>query len=400
MRRLSFSFSHSSEGLEGVAMLIGPAIDKCLERVDALATALDGSTILLSSRLLKQPRSVQRLVACHELAHVVQLRRGGTDPEGALEAEAWHAAERAVRGLPFYIDLGSSHPLAATALVAMDGRIGDDAMAHYQRFHAERLIAAGGIPVTTVTRVSPVALDTLLDAIIADFSSNGDKSFVLAAHGSKEGLTMPIVPHSAFKANTTSLHFFLQPNAATQTLQAPRGVHPPSPQEISSIVGKAQQIRQLGLVNVEFRGCNIGADMANLETMREFLSSTSVSAPDVKSSWAVAHVNILSSKQFDQWAKKPGVTVSQYPTGRCGILVQWDAHLVVMAAESNASVAPWLKDHFLRMPPFPSTPSFEGWMLNLPLHGLHTNPILFPADAGYPNHIKRVIMTPNGLVRM
>jgi hypothetical protein len=141
----------------------------------------------------------------------VQLRRGGSDAEWELEAEAWVAAKRAAAGLPFYICLGSDRPLAATALVAVDGKIGETAIAHYQRFQADRLVAAGGIPVTTVTRVSPVALDELLDAIVADFPNNQDKSFVLCAHGNKDGLIMPVVGKSAYKANTTTLRFLMQP---------------------------------------------------------------------------------------------------------------------------------------------------------------------------------------------
>jgi hypothetical protein len=317
-----------------------------------------------------------------------------------LEAEAWDAAKRAAAGLPFYICLGSDRPLAATALVAVDGKIGETAIAHYQRFQAERLVAAGGIPVTTVTRVSPVALDELLDAIMADFPNNQDKSFVLCAHGNKDGLIMPVVGKSAYKANTTTLRFLMQPNATSQKLQTIHGAHPPSAQQIAEIVNKTQQVRQLALGNVEFRGCSIGADMANLEVLREVLGCTTVSAPDVKSSWAGTHVNFLSTRHFNEWRKRPGVAVSDYPTGGCGIQVNWEAHLMLMAAENKDSVPLWLKDHFLRIPPFPPAPPFEGWMANIPLHGLHTTPILFPADAGYPTHIKRVILTPNGLIRM
>jgi hypothetical protein len=383
----------------GIAVLAGPSIDATLDEFAALAMALDASTILVSGRLAGLSAAARRLILCHELAHLVQLRRGGSDAEEALEAEAWEAAASALRGHTFQIRHGAGGPLFARAFVAMDGAIGDAAVAHYQRFAAERQIAAGAVQVTTVTRVSPVSLDSLLNAIIAAGPDGMDKSFVLAAHGNTEGLTMPVVGESKFKANTQTLRFLVQPNVLTQKLTAPHGVKAPSADEISALVGKMQTIQKLKFESVEFRGCAIGADMVNLEALRDFLACTSVSGLDVKSSFAQTRLNLLSAQQFDQWAKLPGVVVSQYPAGRFGIQVSWDAHQIIIGAENNAAVPFWLKEHFFKVPPFPPQPMFEGWMTSAAFHGLHTNPIAFPMDPAYAAHIKRVIFTASGLVR-
>jgi hypothetical protein len=383
-----------------IAVLVGPSIDNALDRAEALAAACDASTILISNRLMALPAEKQRLVVCHELAHLEQLRRGGSDSVADLEAEAWQAAEHAVRGLPFETRLGANRPLFAQALVVLDGQIAKAAMTHYRQFQAERTVAAGAMAVTTVTQVSPVTFDALLDAIITAFPSNTDKSFVLCSHGNKEGLTMPLLLNSAFKANTQTLRFLLQPNATSTRLVAPPHVQAPSAADIASLVGKMQQVQQLGIGSVEFRGCNLGADMANLEAMRDFLNCTTVSGPDVKSSWGIGAPKILTSKQFDDWSKSNGAVISRYPAGRFGVLVNWDTHIAQIAAENNTVIPFWLKDHFFRLPAFATPPIFENWMASFGLHGLHTTPIVFPMDAGYATHIKRVIMTPTGLVRM
>ena len=59
-----------------------------------------------------------------------------------------------------------------------------------------------------------------------------------------------------------------------------------------------------------------------------------------------------------------------------------------------------MKDHFFKMPPFAGTPPYEAWMANFGLHGLHLTPVALPMDADYAKHLKRVVSTPGGLVRM
>jgi hypothetical protein len=76
------------------------------------------------------------------------------------------------------------------------------AMAHYQQFRAERLVAAGAVEVTSVKNVSTITWDSMLDEMIAGISGNADKSFVLCAHGNKDGMTMPLVTGSAFVGHT------------------------------------------------------------------------------------------------------------------------------------------------------------------------------------------------------
>ena len=117
---------------------------------------------------------------------------------------------------------------------------------------------------------------------------------------------MPLVSGSAFVADAKSLEFLMQPNATT--LKPPAGA--PTSAQIGALVTKMQSVRKLNIAYVEFRGCSMGAEMKNLEVLREFLGCTSVSAPDVKSSWATVQPKIMKPADFDEWTKTtPGVQV-------------------------------------------------------------------------------------------
>src|SRR5262249_33113055 len=159
-----------------------------------------------------------------------------------------------------------------------------------------------------------------------------DKSFVLCAHGNKDGMTMPLVSGSAFVANTKSLEFLMTSSATTTTLKATGGKTPPTTGQVTSIVGKMSSVRKLGITYVEFRGCAMGQDYHNLEVLREFLGCNSVSAPDVKSSWAMVTPNILTTAQFAKWMSSTGPQVWTFPGGRVGLKVDWGAHKVFFAA--------------------------------------------------------------------
>jgi hypothetical protein len=386
--------------LRHVALVVGSHVDRRLARTGALAMALNGSTVLLSSYLVERAHpELRSLVIAHELAHVVQLSRRGSDPQELLEAEAWEAAWHAVRRMPFRVRGAASRPLAAKAIIAMGGALNTAALAHYQQFQAERLLAAGAIAVSSPKIVANISWEAVLDEIIAGTPGNTDKSFVVCAHGSKDGMTMPLVAGSGFAATTTSLELLMQPTAPT--FKPVGGVAPPTNSQVAALVTKMQSVRTLNIGYVEFRGCSLGMDIKNLEVLREFLGCISTSALDVKSSWAMVRPRILPTGQFTTWIKAtPGVQVWTFAGGRCGLRIDWATHTVFFAAESAAVVPLWMKDHFFRMPPFTGSPVYEGWMANFGLHGLHLTPVVLPMDVDYAKHLKRVVSTPTGLVRM
>lgn len=399
--------------LSHVSIQTGPAVDRLLEVEGALGLAVDPSTILLSGRLTQFPIRVRQLVVGHELAHTIQLGREGADNEANLEAEAWTSADAALRGLPHTVRGAARNPMRALLFVVMDGARGDAAIAFYNRFKAERMNQAGSVAaqVITASRVTAVHFDGLLDAIIANYptSTPGDKSLLIAAHGNAQGLTMPLLNGSAFAANTATLKFLMQPNAANMKLQTPsKKVIPPTQAQIASLVGKMNQVQQLGIQWVEFRGCALGSDPANLDALQAFFGCGSVSAPDILSNWGTATPNIVSNAQFDAWiAKTQGVQVSTYSAGRFGFAVPTvtrstgfvaTAGQLVTAAESQAVIPLWLKDHMISATPIAS--NFESWMASFPWHALTSNPLILPMDSNYAAHIKRVVKTPQGLVHM
>jgi hypothetical protein len=388
-------------GFNDVTLAVGPDVDRCLDRSGALAMALDASTVWLSGRLRALPEGARRLVVGHELAHIVQLRRGGSDPEGALEVEAWRAAATAVRGDVYRVRGGASRPLCARAIIAMGGALDASAELHYKTFQAERIDKAGAIQVDATEIVPKISLDDLLAALIASFPKAQDKSFVVCAHGNRDGMMMPAVTGSRFVANTATLQFLMQPDVTSLDPTGPKGVVPLTTQQVADLVDKMEQVRKLKIVNVEFRGCAIGLNYTNLEALREFLGCTTVSAFDIKSSWARVIPNIVTAKQFDHWQKQnPKAEVARYAPGRCGITVDWAAERVVFLAETKEAVPFWLKEHFFRMPAFSTSPAYEAWMAHFAMHGLHATPLILPMDPGYATHLKRVSMTSGGLVKM
>src|SRR5262249_46413565 len=97
-------------GLGHVAAATGPAGDRRLAAAGASALAVDARTVLLSTRLLGLPEPARLLAVGHELAHTLQLARGGSAAPEFLEAEAWQAAQAALAGRRRPVRLGGAGP--------------------------------------------------------------------------------------------------------------------------------------------------------------------------------------------------------------------------------------------------------------------------------------------------
>ncbi|MBC7911119.1 MAG: DUF4157 domain-containing protein, partial [Pyrinomonadaceae bacterium] len=161
----------------------GPEADCRLAALGVLALAVNEETIFFSERLREMSETAQLAIVGHELAHTVQLARGGSDSREALEAEAWRAAWAALRGERCEIRCGARQesPLAAVALV-MD--------AHGSNYF-KIFDTLASLKVTIIELIKPLTYEKMLD-IMLDTKMAKEKDFVIQAHGTQFGFLIPI----------------------------------------------------------------------------------------------------------------------------------------------------------------------------------------------------------------
>jgi hypothetical protein len=176
-------------GLGHVTAASGPDVERRLAVAGAGALAVDAKTILLSERLLSLPEPARLLAVGHELAHTLQLARGGSAAPELLEAEAWQAARAALAGRRRPIRLGGAGPLAIPAYAIL---LTEAANLYYKgckkcsvnQGRAYLEIAAGDRVV-----LKPMIFESLLDTMIAQ---KKHRRFVLFTHGTYDGMLMPL----------------------------------------------------------------------------------------------------------------------------------------------------------------------------------------------------------------
>jgi hypothetical protein len=85
--------------------------------------------------------------------------------------------------------------------------------------------------------------------------------------------------------------------------------------QAQSLVDKMNGVRDLGLGYVEFRGCTIGRDQKNLDTLKDFLGANRVGGPDELSTYAMVTPQIArDSAQFDRWLLQFGAQAVEQKT--------------------------------------------------------------------------------------
>jgi hypothetical protein len=184
-------FGHSFDHVELAA---GPATDAYLASRSAVALTINRKTICLASQLRHEPFSVLAPLLGHELAHTVQLERGGKDSVDYLEAEAWQASRAALFGQRFSIVGSGSAPLAAAGLYMTDAS--KDFM---EMFGINPL----KVPTGNTAKIDPLTFETILDLMTDKFKTEDD--FIIDAHGHPNGFGIPIAKGEQAEATTQAL---------------------------------------------------------------------------------------------------------------------------------------------------------------------------------------------------
>lgn len=414
-----------------VAIVAGEKTDRYLASQGAIAAATDQRTICLNRHLLGGPFALVAPLLGHELAHTVQLARGGSDPVEALESEAWEASLAALRGDEYSITGSGRNPLAAAGLYMSDA-----SKEYMETFGIDPL----QVPKGNTARIDPLTFEKILDLMTDKFKTEDD--FIIDAHGQSGGFGIPIIKGEEGQATTPNLATLpkildlrseltkagdnlkdLQRIVRDKTLDG----NPVSPGDLNNksavdaaieanklkieteisrlkgfakvqdeaaiarVVKKINELKNKQRNRIELRTCNMGHFPAVMDFFRVMFNAKVLRAATNFSAFGhfipAAPRNEASYKTFlKQHGKAFPYVVSGGKFAFEFISRPGAKADIPSAATSDAAVADWIK-------------SFLGSGVNVkvskfPTHFLLTNPPAFPQETNYRDHIKESKASP------
>jgi hypothetical protein len=287
---------------------VGASIDRYLEAHGALAQAYDRQTVFASSRISSLCRLDKRMLLLHELAHLQQLATPGSDPERALEEEAWEAAHAWAEGRRFRIRGRACARLNATAII-QGGKAGHpDAPPWYVGNPLEPVGGQSTIEIKKTVVLETLSIDSLLDQIIASKESE----ILIVNHGNTDGLMTTLFDDSTSLIAKDMISFLSmdKPSTAQDGLGGSYKLPVKSDSEVAIIAKttesrvaalrkKMNAVRAMKLQHVAFRACDMGDDSDTMQVYRSFFGAKSISAPTEFDTYG--HFTI-GSGDINQWA--------------------------------------------------------------------------------------------------
>ncbi len=401
-----------------MAAISGREAGHRLARSGALALAVDAATILLSQKLCEMSETKRLAIIGHELAHTIQLARGGSDASELLESEAWRASWAALRGERFAVR-GRARQDVALPAVAL---VMDNNGAEY--FKVFDTLAS--LQVTKVELIKPLTYEKLLDLFL-DQKFASEKDFVIQAHGINSGFFMPIVTGQAKKKSALA-HILRQlmllgtllaaykaagddldklkavmkdvmrvdpasdAASAKSTIEREIGrqkglVGIDKDEDIERVVKKMADVRQKQRGAIELRTCSMGASKDTLTFFREQFNANSLAAPDVLSAFGSCRPDI-GAKAMETFVKNHAAKGAFTKVGKDQFGFTYDditETFVVntfSAAVNEGVVKTFVTDSIMGGKKFKAK--------DFPVHFLVTRPALFPLNPGYQSRIVRV----------
>lgn len=260
-----------------------PARRRC--GVATLARAVDSETVVLNPAWWAMSPPVRLLVLAHEVAHTVQLARGGGDPPRELEREAWEAAAAALAGRRFEVRGAASRALNARAFVAANMA---PAKPYYERFPQEPVGDRQSVAVDSVEQIAATA--SALFATLRRDCRRGD-TVLIVAHSSEHGVALRLVAGSDFGLNVDNVNRIMRVLARPEATRAAAVAELArdarlSAEAASGLVADIAAVRALGLAAVHFRGCNLGAWEDTPRTFRGLFGCPLVTGLNLRSAYA------------------------------------------------------------------------------------------------------------------
>jgi hypothetical protein len=279
--------------------------------------------------------------------------------------------------------------LMAKGLIIGDA-YGALALNYYKRFPEEPVATNITIVVENLQLVADMSLDTLLQAIIDAWANKSftGSDLVLVTHGNENGLTMRLFPGHKTDSRSDVLST-LMGSGSTQSIALALSI---TEAQATGLIAKMNQVRTLNIGWVEFRGCTIGQRQNNLKVLKDFLNATSVSGPDLLSTFAnLPTVGVIKTGSMDIFVRTHlGTHLSGLPDGRFAFFRQpagGHSDIVSANTESRLVTPEWLSKFMSNTSPG----STAGWMtVNLPVHYMRATPPIFPLEDAYLPHIQRV----------
>jgi hypothetical protein len=404
----------------------GDAIDRLLTGRGALALTVSPEMVLLHKFFFQISAYPKALIIGHELAHTVQLGKGGNDSARQLEAEAWHAAALALSGRRVRIDGKASRPLTALALLQnADAR-------NYFNYFPHLLDLA----ISRATLVRPFHFERLMDMMLA----SDERDFVIESHGNPSGLSMPLRATTRqqgateFEVTRSSLDKLsrmrqIHRNASQagddlsrwsrliESIEArmPESAVPWSQrigrpgsgdeqrrvdaarslvrnwmireaeslnlneEQLDRYIEKSNRIYEKGIRKIAFVGCNLGRRLDSLQAMRVFFNAQRFGAPTVRSGYGRVSVG-LGARAMRLLLARFQPLIFGRQGQRFAIHITNRGRSIYAAADNQNAVKEWIIDHLML--------GGEGRRRTFPLHWLQLAPATFPRDPAYRQHFR------------
>ncbi|MBV9210690.1 MAG: DUF4157 domain-containing protein [Acidobacteria bacterium] len=403
---------------KNVSAVVGVEAERVLRAAGALALAFDERTILFSKRLAALSERERLTIIGHELAHTVQLARGGSDAPEDLEREAWRASYAALSGQAFEIRGGARAGAKLPAVALVMDKAGQDYFTTFDTLDP--------LQITKIEMIKPLTYERILD-LLMDARFEKESDFLIQAHGEPYGFAISIVPGQA-AGKDSAAHTLRQMMSLAVLIAAYKAagddfaklkavmkdimkVDPkPFPDEtkaeiereifrqkkligidsdddILRVVKKMADVRQKQRGIIELRTCNMGVSPASLEFFREQFNANSLAAPNLYSAFGRARPDIGASalKNFiKNHPEKEGLV--QVGSEQFGFTWQQVPNkfevFTFSAALNQAVVKSWVTAFIMGGKKFQAT--------DIPVHFLISRPALFPLDAKYKGRIIRV----------
>ena len=411
------SFAH-------VELRSGPATDRHLAAQSAVALTIDRKTVCLASQILHEAFPVLAPLLGHELAHTVQLERGGADSVDDLEAEAWQASGAALCGQRFSIMGRGSRPLAAAGLFRTDA-----AKEFMEMFGIDPL----KVPTGNTAKIDPLTFEKILDLMTVKFKNEDD--FIIDAHGNDKGFIIDIAKGEQAQATTRVLATLrqiadlrsaltdagndlpklqkivkdkLQDIPATPTdpknqaavdsaiaenkqkietkiadLKKSAGVQ--NETVIMRLAGKMADLKNKQRNRIELRSCNMGHQQGVMDFYRDLFNARILRAATNFSAFGHFIPDAPRSEaSFKAFLKQHADAFPDSVVGgKFAFAFIGKPHFQAdtpSAATSDAAVLSWIKKHIGDGPNVKAS--------KFPSHFFLTSPPAFPKDTEYTTHIK------------
>lgn len=272
-------------------------------------------------------------------------------------------AKQAKAALPAIVD--------GTAFIAADAH--PRAVDFYTTFPLEPILPDGHFRVKKAVPLSKMTMDSLLDAILKQKSTD----VLIVSHGHGGGLSVPLAAGSEEILGIKAMDVFAG-NLPEDNLKLGKSA-------LRALQGKVARVRKMGLRLVVLRACIVGNYEDVLARLKAFFGCQAVDAPKALDGYGRINVGTPTTnpKVWEKWhLDHPGAKVEFAAPNRFAWVDSSQALMEAAIADSDKAVNEWVKKHL------PGAVKKVGRVF--PYHALSAGTkIVFPGDLDYRKNLNR-----------